>query len=323
MKLKLFARLAAAAAGVFMAVSATAQSTPISLIVGYGAGGAADFVCRVVGEEMSKKLGRQIIVENVAGASGMLAAQKVLNGPADGSIIYMGGTDTVLIPMLNNKVKLEWEKDLTPLARTTTVPMIFAVPSSSPYNSLTDLVSDLKKTGKENFAYAVPGIGTMQHLYGSLINRQAKIHLVHVPYRGGAQMATDLVGGQIDSAVLTLSTAMPFLKDGKIKALSMSDTVRSPAIPDVKRVGEEEGFAGLSLPLWQGWFVKAGTPPDVVAAYEKALLGAVNNADVQAKLKTSGIAPAPLNGKELGAFIKQQAGIYKEVVESARISLEE
>lgn len=322
MKLKLFARLAAAAAGVLMAVSAAAQSTPISLIVGYGAGGAADFVCRVVGEEMSKKLGRQIIVENVAGASGMLAAQKVLNGPADGSIIYMGGTDTVLIPMLNNKVKLEWEKDLTPLARTTTVPMIFAVPSSSPYNSLTDLVSDLKKTGKENFAYAVPGIGTMQHLYGSLINRQAKIHLVHVPYRGGAQMATDLVGGQIDSAVLTLSTAMPFLKDGKIKALSVSDAARVPQLPNVKRIGEEEGFQNAALPLWQGFFMKAGTPANIVAAYEKALLEALASKSVKDKLTEAGVAVSPMKGEDFRNFIKPQAELYRGIIRTAKITME-
>ncbi|MBI5721109.1 MAG: tripartite tricarboxylate transporter substrate binding protein [Burkholderiales bacterium] len=294
---------------------------PVTLVVGYSAGGSADFVARVVGEAMAKRLGRQVIVENVAGASGMLAVQKVINAPADGNLVYMGGTDTVLVPMVNTKVKLDWERDLLPLGRMTTLPMVFAVPAASPYGNLGDLVAALRKGGKE-FNYAIPGIGTMQHLYGALINKQAKVNMVHVPYRGGAQIANDLVGGQVDGAVLVLSTAMPFLKDGKIKALSVSDVSRVPLLPDVRRLGEEEGFQGLSLPLWQGLFVKAGTPAATAAALEKALLEALAQPDLRAKLADSGISAAPLNGRELGAFVAPQAALYREVVKAARISME-
>lgn len=234
----------------------------------------------------------------------------------------MGGTDTVLVPMVNPKVKLDWEKDLVPMGRTTTVPMIFAVPSDSPYSTLSDLVAALKKPGKDNFAYAVPGIGTMQHLYGALINKQAKVSMVHVPYRGGAQIATDLVGHQIDSAVLVLSTAMPFLKDGKIKALSVSDSLRVPQVPTVKRIGEEEGFQGAALPLWQGLFLKAGTPQNIVSAYEKALLEALGSREARAKLAEGGITVAPMTGQELQAFIKPQADLYRDIVRAAKITLD-
>jgi tripartite-type tricarboxylate transporter receptor subunit TctC len=306
-----------------LTASASAQSDkPVSLVVGYSAGGSADFVARVVGEELSKRLGRQVVIENVAGASGMLAAQKVLSGPSDGTVIYMGGTDSVLVPMINPKAKLDWEKDLVPIGRTTTVPMIFVVPSDSPYATLADMVRALKKSGKDNFAYAVPGIGTMQHLYGSLINKQANLQMVHVPYRGGAQIATDLVGHQIDAAVLVLSTAMPFLKDGSIKALSVSDAVRSPQLPNVKRIGEEEGFQGTALPLWQGLFLKAGTPPAIVSAYEKALLEALGSPEARAKLGEAGITVAPMKGQELKAFIKPQADLYRDIVRAAKITMD-
>lgn len=318
---KWYVRLALAAAGVVCSVTALAQA-PVSLVVGYSAGGSADFVARVVGEELSKQLKRQVIVENVAGASGMLSAQKVLAGPTDGSVIYMGGTDTVLVPMVNQKARLDWDKDFVPIARTTTVPMIFAVSANSPYNTLTDLISDLKKKGKDDFPYAVPGIGTMQHLYGSLINNRGKVGMVHVPYRGGAQIATDLVGGQIDSAVLVLSTALPFLKDGKIKALSVSDTARVPQLPNVKRIGEEEGFQGAALPLWQGFFLKAGTPKAVVAAYEKALLEALGSPAAKAKLAEGGVTVAPMKGQEFRAFIQTQAELYREIVRSSKISMD-
>nr|WP_315465458.1 tripartite tricarboxylate transporter substrate binding protein [uncultured Rhodoferax sp.] len=294
---------------------------PISVVVGYSPGGSADLVARAVSAEMGKHLGRQIVVENTPGASGMLAAQKVINAPADGALIYMGGTDTVVIPMVNAKTKLNWEKDLAAVGRMTTLPMIFAVTAKAPYNNLSELFGALNK-GKTDFTYATPGTGTMQHLYGALIDKATKTKMVHVPYRGGAQITTDLVGGHVNSAMLVLSTAMPFLKDGTIKALSISDSVRSPLLPNVKRIGEEEGFAGLALPLWQGLFVKAGTPPATLAAYEKALLAALASPEVQSKLKDAGITTSPLNGKDTTAFVKQQAVTYLDVVTSARIALD-
>lgn len=323
MKRRLLSQFALLGAGALLSGVAHAQSDkPISMVVGYSAGGSADLVARVVGTELSKRLGRQVIVENVAGASGMIAAQKVLNAPADGNVIYMGGTDTVLVPMVNPKSRLDWEKDLLPVGRMTTVPLVFAVPAGSPYATLSDLVGALRKNSKESFNYATPGIATMQHLYGSLINKQAKVEMLHIPYRGGAQIANDLVGGQVDSAVLVLSTAMPFLKDGKIKALSVSDSARVAQLPNVKRIGEEEGFNGVSLPLWQGLFVKSGTAPAVVAAYEKALLQALAQPDVRAKLADAGITVAPMPGREMRAFIGPQATLYRDIVKTAKITME-
>ena len=301
---------------------AEGDSKPISLIVGYSAGGSADLVARIVGAELSKRLSRTVIVENVAGASGMLAAQRVLNGPADGSLLYMGGTDTVVVPMVNAKVKLDWESDLVPVGRMSTVPMVFAVPKAAPYTSLADLIAALRKGGRDSINFATPGIGTMQHLYGALINKQAKVAMLHVPYRGGAHITNDLVGGQVDSAMLVLSTAMPFLKDGKIRALSVSDTVRVPQLPEVKRIGEEEGFAGMALPLWQGLFLKAGTPAAIVAAYEKALKEALAQPEVRQKLQDAGITVAHMGGAEFKAFVKPQAALYRDIVTSSKITME-
>lgn len=313
--------LAAAAACALVHGTAAAQpDKPISLVVGYSAGGSSDLIARVVGAELSKRLGRQVIIENVAGASGMLAAQKVLAAPADGNMLYMGGTDTLLVPMVNPKVKLDWEKDLQVVGRVTTVPMVFAVPAKSPHSTLGDLLKSLQKGGEQaNFNYATPGIGTLQHFYGELIKKQAKVSMLHVPYRGGAQIANDLVGQQVDSAVLVLSTALPFLKDGRIKALSVSDSARVAPLPNVRRIGEEEGFAGISMPLWQMVFAKAGTPAAIVSAYEKALLGAAGQADVRSKLLESGVTAAPLGTQESHAFVAGQATLLRGIVTSAKI----
>ena len=316
--------IAAGALAPGMAAHAQGDSSnkPISLIVGYSAGGSADLVARIVGAELGKRLSRTVIIENVAGASGMLAAQRVLGGPTDGSLLYMGGTDTVVVPMVNPKVKLDWENDLVPVGRMSTVPMVFAVPKAAPYASLADLVAALRKGGKDSINFATPGIGTMQHLYGALINKQAQVSMLHVPYRGGTHITNDLVGGQVDSAMLVLSTAMPFLKDGKIRALSVSDTVRVPQLPDVKRIGEEDGFTGMALPLWQGLFMKAGTPAATVAAYDKALKDTLAQPELRQKLQEAGITVAPLGGPEFKVFIKPQAALYRDIVTTSKITME-
>lgn len=319
----LLTQMTAAAACAAAPCLAHAQADkPISLIVGYSAGGSADLVARIVGAELGKRLSRTVIVENVAGASGMLAAQRVLNAPADGSLIYMGGTDTVVVPMVNPKVKLDWENDLVPVGRMSTVPMIFAVPKASPHTSLQDLINALRKGGKDSINFATPGIGTMQHLYGALINKQARVSMLHVPYRGGTHITNDLVGGQVDSAMLVLSTAMPFLKDGKIRALSVSDTVRVPQLPDVKRIGEEDGFTGMALPLWQGLFMKAGTPSALVAAADKALQESLAQPELRQKLQDAGISVAPMHGPEFKVFIKPQATLYRDIVTTSKITME-
>ncbi len=294
----------------------------VTLVVGYSAGGSADLVARTLAPELGKRIGRTVTVENVVGASGMLAVQKVLAGPVDGSVIYMGGTDTLVVPMVNAKVKHHWDKDFLPLGRMTTVPMVFAVPAGSPYSTLGELVADVRKKPADAFSFATPGMGTMQHFYGALINKRAKVSMQHVPYRGGAQIVNDLAAGQIESAVLVLSTAMPALKGGRIKVLSVSDSARVPQLPNVRRIGEEEGFAGVSLPLWQALFVKTGTPMSVVSAYEKALAESLAQPEVRAKFAASGITAAPLSGKELVEFVRQQQEIYRDIVASARITVE-
>lgn len=303
--------------------AAQAQSDkPITMIVGYSAGGSADSVARVAATALSATLKRQVIVENLPGASGILAANKVVNGPADGSVIYLGGSDTLLTPMVNANAKLDWEKALLPVGRIATSPLIFAVHKNSPYNNLPELIAGLRKSGQKPLTYAVPGIGTSQHIYGAVISLRYKVAMTPVPYRGGAQIVVDLAGEHVDSAVLALSTALPFLKDGTVKALSVSDAPRVAQLPQVKPISEEKDFSDVSLPIWQGLFLKAGTPPATVAAYEQALAQALETADVRKKLSDAGFAVAPMDSAQLQAFMKSQADFYRGVVKTLKISAE-
>lgn len=310
-----------AAAAWLPALSQAQSDRPISLVLGYAAGGTTDLIARIVATEMSRLLNRQVLVENIPGVSGMLAAQKVANGAADGSMIYVGGTDTVLVPMLNDKIKVQWERDFTPIGSSTYVSMILAVSSKSPYQSLTDLIAALRKS-KKDFTYASPGVGTMQHLYGSLIRERAKVTLVHVPYKGGSLIANDLIGGHVDSAVLTTTSALQYIKDGSIRAISVADGTRLPSLPNVKTIGEEEGFSSVSMPLWHAYFVKNGTPPAVAASYEAALLSAVGSAEVQKRFTEAGATPWVRPGKDLVPYIKRQAETFKDIIQSAKITNE-
>lgn len=295
---------------------------PITMVVGYSAGGSADSVARIAATALSAALKRQVIVENVPGASGILAANKVVNSPADGSIIYLGGSDTILTPMVNANARLDWEKALLPVGRIATSPLIFAVHKSSPYNTLPDLIAGLRKADQKGLTYAVPGIGTSQHIYGAVISLRQKVAMTPVPYRGGSQIVVDLAGQHVDAAVLALSTALPFLKDGTIKALSVSDTPRVAQLPNVKPISEEKDFADVSLPIWQGLFLKAGTPPATVDAYTQAMAQALESPEVRKKLSDAGFAVAPMNGTELQAFMKSQAAFYRGVVKTLKLTTE-
>lgn len=140
--------------------------------------------------------------------------------------------------------------------------------------------------------------------------------------RAGTHITNDLVGGQVGSVMLVLSTAMPFLKDGKIRALSISDTVRVPQLPDIKRMGEEDGFTGIALLLWQSLFMKAGTPAATVTAADKALQESLAQPELRQKLQDAGLSEAPMHGPEFKAFIKPQAALYRDIVTSSKITRE-
>ncbi|AWI62427.1 Bug family tripartite tricarboxylate transporter substrate binding protein [Sinorhizobium fredii] len=314
--------LALALSAVLASPAARALSTaPITLLVGYSAGGSADLAARIIAPEIATRLGRTVVVENATGASGMIALQKLINGAADTNTIYYGGFDTVAVPMTNAKVTVNWETDTVPAARTTTTSMAVVVPAQSPHQDLAALVA-AAKAAPETVSYGSPGIGSAQHLLGELISQRAGVKFLHAPYRGGAQVTNDLLAGVLDSAVLTLSTALPLAKEGKIRVLAISGPDRAAQLPDVPTLSELPGFNGLTLPLWQGVFAKAGSPDDFVAALDRAISEALATPDVAKRYADAGFAASPLSAGEFKTFITTQAGTYKGIIDSAKIVVE-
>lgn len=322
----MFRRIGYTLAGLALALTApvaapvaSAQSdAPLTLLVGYSAGGSADLAARIVAPEISTRIGRTVIVENATGASGMIALQKLVNGAADGNTIYYGGFDTVAVPMTNAKVKVNWEADTIAIGRTTTTSMAMVVPAQSEHKDMAALIA-AAKAAPESVSYGSPGIGSAQHLLGEIISQRAGVKMLHAPYRGGAQVTNDLLAGVLDSAVLTLSTALPLAKEGKIRVLAVSGTERATQLPDVPTLSELPGLNGLALPLWQGVFAKAGSKPDFVAALDKAIAEALATPAVQKRYADVGFTAAPLASAAFKTFVGQQAATYKGVIDSAKI----
>ncbi|PVE52257.1 tripartite tricarboxylate transporter substrate binding protein [Rhizobium rhizogenes] len=305
-----------------MPAAAMAQDTgPITLLVGYSAGGSADFAARVIAPELTKSLGRSVVVENATGASGMIALQKLINGKADGSTLYYGGFDTVAVPMVNKAVGIDWKETTVPVGRTALTSMAIAVPAASPYKSLGELATAAKAT-PDTVTFGTPGIGSAQHFVGEMIGHRIGAKLLHAPYRGGTQVSNDLLAGILDSAVLTTSTALPFVKDGKIRILAVTSAERTAALPDVPALTEVEGLNGLVLPLWQGLFVKAGTDQAAAKTISDAIVAALARDEVKERLASAGFAAAPMPVGEFTGFIEQQADTYRKIVQESSISVE-
>lgn len=300
--------------------SVQAQSGPISFLVGYAAGGSADFVARVLAAELPAQLGRNVVVENAAGASGMIALQRLVNQPADTNRIYFGGFDTVAVPMVNPDARIDWQKETLPVSRTTMTSMVLVVPKDAPYQDLAGLIA-AAKAEPGSISYGTPGNATAQHLAGELLNAGAGIELLHVPYRGGAQIMTDLIGGTLNSAVAVLSTALPSIQQDQVRALAIFDSSRSPLLPDVPALSEAPGFAGVSMPLWQGVFVKAGTPDAFVGQLDAAIRTALESPQVQEKLSKAGFTAAPLSTSAFADFIRSQAQTYERAFKAAKIAV--
>jgi tripartite-type tricarboxylate transporter receptor subunit TctC len=300
--------------------SVQAQTGPISLLVGYAAGGSADFVARVVADGLPARLGRSVIVENAAGASGMIALQRLVNAPADTNRLYFGGFDTVSVPMVNPDAKIDWQKETLPVGRTTMTSMVLVVPKDAPYQDLAGLIA-AAKAEPGSISYGTPGNATAQHLVGELLSTGGGVELLHVPYRGGAQLMTDLIGGTLNSAVAVLSTALPYIQQDQVRALAIFDPSRSPLLPNVPTLSESPGFTGVAMPLWQGIFVKAGTPETFVGQLDAAIKAVLEDPQIQEKLSKGGFTPAPLSTSAFADFIRSQVQTYEQAFKAANIAV--
>ncbi|MFH0878163.1 MAG: tripartite tricarboxylate transporter substrate binding protein, partial [Lentisphaerota bacterium] len=252
------------------ATTADAQypNKPIRFIMPFPAGGPTDVLGRVIGQKLSEQLGQPVVVDNRPGAGGNMGFELATNSPPDGYTIVMGAPPLAITPHL---LKLNYEpiRDFAPISQVASMPTILLVHPSLPVKTLKDLVQLAKASpGKLNFGSG--GAGTSNHLASELLNSIAKIHIVHVPFKGASQAMISLIGGEIDMVVIGVPTAVPQIQAGKVRALAVLSDRRLPAIPDVPTAAEA-GFPGYEVYTWYGLLAPNGTPKDIVDRLNKEL----------------------------------------------------
>jgi tripartite-type tricarboxylate transporter receptor subunit TctC len=305
-----------------LARAQTYPSKPLTWIVPWAAGGSADFATRLVGAELSKVLGQSVAIENVGGGGGLVGMNKAATAAGDGHTIYYGGTEMFVPAMTNPKITNDWSRQFKPVARLLTNPLILATRADAPYNNLDEFTAYAKKN-PGRVTYASPGIATGQHMAGEMMRDKGKIALVHIPYRGGAQIVTDLLGGMIDCAFLIGSTAQPHLKSGKLKAIAIAESTRHPVFPAIPTFNESKLYGGLTMSPFGAVMVPFATPDAIVQKLSDALKTVMFNEGVRNKLGESAAQVKYLPYSDMGAFMKDEVAKYKRIVDFAKIKVSE
>jgi tripartite-type tricarboxylate transporter receptor subunit TctC len=319
-------RKLALAAGLAVATGAAlAQSwplKPVNLMVPYPAGGPSDAIARIFNNALGKELGQQVLVENLGGVSGALAAQKVLGAPADGSYVFQGSPNEVILsPLANAAVKLKSE-DFRLVHPVADAVMVFVTRKDLPVNSVDELIALARKSADRPLTYGSVGIGSLYHLILEQVQAQTGIKLAHVPYKGNAPLLTDIGGGQVDFAVLVYSAAMGALADqGRLKVIGQLGAQRSDLLKHVPTAGESQALKGFAYKIWTGFMVPKSTPEDVVVKLHAAIGRTLQDPGVRAQLAAQTQHPsAPMTLAESARFFEAETARYRAI--ARQISLQ-
>jgi tripartite-type tricarboxylate transporter receptor subunit TctC len=292
---------------------------PVTLVVPFAPGGSSDIIGRSLGQPLAERLGQPVVIENVGGAGGTIGTNKAVRAKPDGYTVLLGSGSEILInKIINPKTPYDATKDLTPLAFIGTGPMVLVAKTSLPANNVAEVLA-MARAKPDSLSYASAGNGTPMHVAGELLKIRGKVSMVHVPYKGAAPALTDLVGGQIDLAVSTLSAALPHIKAGKVKALAVTTAKRTELAPDIPAIAETPGLEGFDLGVWFGLFAPAGTPADVNRKLAADTQAALQDPALRKRLAEVGITPSGASGDALAKFMAGETETYRKVVETAKI----
>ncbi len=292
---------------------------PITIVVPYAPGGAADAVARVIATRMGEKLGGSVIVDNKPGASGTIGESFVAKAPADGYTMLYDATPYSINPHLFPKMPYA-STALQPLSLVLLAPNVLIVKADSPFKNVNDLVAKAKaQPGKLNFASG--GSGTVQRLAAELFRQQLGLDMVHVPYKSGGPAIADVMGGQVDFMFGTVAATYPLVSGGKLRALAVSAPERSGRLPDVPTVAEA-AIPGYEAYEWNGVFLPAGTPAPIAAQLQDALAEVLKEDDVRQRLTDLGAQPIGSTSAEFAAFLKKEDAKWGGVVKKGNIQLD-
>jgi tripartite-type tricarboxylate transporter receptor subunit TctC len=288
---------------------------PVNLMVPYPAGGPSDAIARIFFNPLGKELGQQVLVENLGGVSGALAAQKVLTAPADGYYLFQGSPNEVILsPLANAAVKLKTE-DFRLVQPVADAVMVFVTRKDLPANSVDELIALARKSADKPLSYGSVGIGSLYHLILENVQATTGVKLAHVPYKGNAPLLQDIAGGQVDFAVLVYSAAMGALADqGRLKVIGQLGAQRSELLKNVPTAGESQALKNFSYKIWTGYMVPKSTPEDVVQRLHAAIGKTLQDPAVRAQLAAqTQVAAAPMTLAESARFFDTETARYRAI----------
>ncbi|WP_245597984.1 Bug family tripartite tricarboxylate transporter substrate binding protein [Ottowia thiooxydans] len=295
---------------------------PVTLVVPFAPGGSSDNIGRTLGQPLAEKLGQPVVIENVAGAGGVLGTQRTVRAQPDGYTVLLGSGSEILInKLINPGISYDASRDLTPVVFIGTGPMVLLGKPGLPANNIAELLQ-LARSKPGMLSYGSAGNGTPMHVAGELLKMRANISMTHVPYRGAAPALVDLLGGQIDLAVSTLSAAQTYIKSGRVKALAVTGAKPSELAPDIPAMGMQPGLTGFDLGVWFGLFVPAKTSPEVVRKIQTAAQQVLADPAVRTRLAEQGVSASGESAESLRKFMAAETEKYRAVVKAANITAE-
>ena len=309
------AAVLAAASG---ATAQTYPTGPVRVLVPFGAGGATDVVARVFADRLQQRMGQSFTVENRAGAAGQLAAAAFARAPADGyTLMFTTAAPITVAPLLSDKLQYDPRKDFVPVAVVAVQPVWIVVNANSPFRTLADLIRQAKDNpGK--LTYGTSGVGTELHLAAEAVARSAGIQMVHVPFRGGGEVITALLGTQVDFAALSTASIAGAVRQGTLRVLAVSSPQRMTDFPDVPTFAEL-GHAGATMVPWWGVMAPAGTPQPIVTRLTQELEAASRDETARERLKATFVQIEFAGPEEFARRLEAETMLYGEVIRAANI----
>ncbi len=293
---------------------------PIRLLIPFTPGGGTDFVSRTVANKLIETLKWTIVLDNRPGAGGNIALEAAAKSPADGYTIVMGQSDNMMLgPWLYQSVGYDTVRSFAPIVQVSVAPLVVVSAAQSQLATPADMIAKGKLAG--GLSWATAGNGTLGHLFGEQLQKTAGIRILQVPYKGAAPALTDVIGGQVDVAIMSVASVLPLVRSGKLHPVAVTSARRSPALPNTPTL-DEAGQKDVDVSVWLGLFAPAGTPPAIVTRLNAEVNKALQSPDVRDRIAEQGVSVAGGTTEDFAAFVRTDYARWGRVVKESGVKVE-
>ncbi|EXJ12597.1 Bug family tripartite tricarboxylate transporter substrate binding protein [Nitrincola nitratireducens] len=307
----------------FSALSDEFPIKTVSIVVPYNAGGGVDTVARILADNLRESLGRDVIVENKPGGSGMIGANYVAKSNPDGYTLLLGSAGETAINEFVYQDKMQYSptNDLTPITLVSRIPNVLVISPRVPVTSLDEFI-DYAKANPDKLTYASSGIGNPQHLNGEFLNSLVGINMTHIPYQGSSRQMVDVASGDVDLTFVSFTSARGFIEDGKVRAIGVTSGKRAEFDESIPALSEHPMLSDYELENWFGLFAPTGTPDSIIHKINEAVVNSLGSSDLSSRLKNMGGESAPMSVDDFRSFLASERIRFSSIIESANFSID-